>query len=212
MITIEQIKAARGLLEWRQEDLAVASGLSLPAINNLERRIALPRVETVKAIQAAFEQAGIEFTEGPGLRLRGDSIKTHIFEGKESIFRLWNDMLETLPNGGERLMNGINEKIFDDLAGKKRFRDMMKRFAEKGIKSRIFSLTGDTYFVEPVTHYRWVSEEQFSTTPFFLYGNKYAILLAEPVQRVLLIENAGIAESFRTQFNKIWAKATTPNT
>ena len=210
MITIEQIKAARGLLEWRQEDLAVASGLSLPAINNLERRIALPRVETINAIQTAFEQAGIEFTDGPGLRLRGNSIKTQVFEGKESIFRLWNDMLETLPNGGERLINGVNEKIFDDLAGKKRFRDMMKRFEEKAIKSRILTLKGDTYFVEPISHYRWVPEEQFSTIPFFLYGNKYAILLTEPIQRVLLIENASITESFRTQFNKIWEKAASP--
>ena len=86
----------------------------------------------------------------------------------------------------------------------------MKRFEEKAIKSRILTLKGDTYFVEPISHYRWVPEEQFSTIPFFLYGNKYAILLTEPIQRVLLIENASITESFRTQFNKIWEKAASP--
>jgi transcriptional regulator with XRE-family HTH domain len=210
MISIEQIKAARALLEWTQDNLAKASGLSLPAINNLERRIALPRVETLRAVQTAFEQAGIEFTEGPGVRLRGDSIKTHVFEGKESIFRLWNDMLETLPKGGERLLNGIDERMFDALAGKKRFREMMKKFAGRNIVSRILVREGESYFVEPRSHYRWVPEVHFSTIPHFVYANKYAILLAKPVQRVLLIENAGIAESFRAQFNKVWAKAGTP--
>ena len=35
MITSEQVKAARGLLRWNQQDLAAASGISLPAISKL---------------------------------------------------------------------------------------------------------------------------------------------------------------------------------
>ena len=34
MITIEQCRAARGLLGWTQQDIADASGLSKTAINN----------------------------------------------------------------------------------------------------------------------------------------------------------------------------------
>ena len=36
-ICLEQIKAARSLLNWSQEDLAKKSGYSLATINNIER-------------------------------------------------------------------------------------------------------------------------------------------------------------------------------
>ena len=60
MISIEQIKAARALLDWTQDELAVAADLSKPSINTLERRIANPKVETLNAIQKALEKAGAE--------------------------------------------------------------------------------------------------------------------------------------------------------
>ena len=37
MITIGQCRAARGLLDWTQQDLAEACGLSKTAINNFEK-------------------------------------------------------------------------------------------------------------------------------------------------------------------------------
>jgi transcriptional regulator with XRE-family HTH domain len=51
MISIQQIKAARALLEWRQEDLAKKSGLSLAAINKLERGLVSPRQFTLNILQ-----------------------------------------------------------------------------------------------------------------------------------------------------------------
>jgi hypothetical protein len=73
MITSEQVRAARGLIRWEQKDLSAASGISLPAIKRLEQ---LPgplaaQSRTVEAIIAAFEKAGVEFTNGgrPGVRL-----------------------------------------------------------------------------------------------------------------------------------------------
>ncbi len=73
MIKGNQIRAARALLGWKQSDLAQASGLSLTALNNIERGAADPRVSTLGAIQAALEAAGVEFTDGdaPGVRMRG---------------------------------------------------------------------------------------------------------------------------------------------
>ncbi len=72
MITSEQVRAARGLIRWEQKDLSAASGISLPAIKRLEQ---LPgplaaQSRTVEAIIAAFEKAGVEFTNGgqPGVK------------------------------------------------------------------------------------------------------------------------------------------------
>ena len=76
-VSIRQIKAARALLDWTQEDLAAASGVSEPTIKRLEANDDPEiggRPETAEKIQLALEAAGIYFIEenggGPGVRLR----------------------------------------------------------------------------------------------------------------------------------------------
>jgi len=75
-ISIRQVKAARALLAWSQEDLAAASGVSIPTIARLEASDGPVggRAATVTAIRAALEAAGVEFIEpnggGPGIRLK----------------------------------------------------------------------------------------------------------------------------------------------
>ena len=74
IVSIRQIKAARALLEWSQERLAEASGVSIPTIKRLEAQAGDlgGRAETVAKIVTALEAAGVEFTNGdqPGVRLR----------------------------------------------------------------------------------------------------------------------------------------------
>lgn len=77
MIDSAQIRAARALLGWKQTDLAAASGVSEISIKNIERGATDPRASTLRAIQAAFEEAGLVFMErgqtpsgGPGVRLK----------------------------------------------------------------------------------------------------------------------------------------------
>ena len=72
MATIEQIKAARALLAWSQEDLAVRSSVSLPTVRRLEARSKLRVSDAIRLkVKSALEAAGIEFTNGdaPGVRL-----------------------------------------------------------------------------------------------------------------------------------------------
>jgi predicted transcriptional regulator len=73
-ITSELIRAARALLRWEQQDLARASGVSLPTIKRLEVSpgILAAHSSTVTALRRALESAGIEFINGsaPGVRLK----------------------------------------------------------------------------------------------------------------------------------------------
>src|SRR5215472_8684633 len=75
LITIEQIRAARGLLGWSQSELATRAGLSLPTVKRLEAGFG-PRVsdEARAKLQRAIEAAGVQFIDenggGPGVRLR----------------------------------------------------------------------------------------------------------------------------------------------
>jgi transcriptional regulator with XRE-family HTH domain len=75
VITIEQMRAARGLLGWSQSELAKRAGLSLPTVKRVEAG-AGPRVsdEARRRIQQALEMGGAQFIAenggGPGVRLR----------------------------------------------------------------------------------------------------------------------------------------------
>lgn len=59
-ITPRQIRAARAMLEIKQKDLAVAAGISLATLNNIERNVADPRASTLAAIERALSTVGIE--------------------------------------------------------------------------------------------------------------------------------------------------------
>ena len=76
MITGRQIRGARGFLRWSINELAQASGVSVPTVQRLEMDDGIPsgRSQTLADIKNALELAGIEFIgtpeEGPGVRIR----------------------------------------------------------------------------------------------------------------------------------------------
>jgi transcriptional regulator with XRE-family HTH domain len=68
MIEPAQIRAARALLGWRQEDLSKASGVGAATVRRVEssNSRATSYVSTLSRIQAAFETAGILFIDDDG--------------------------------------------------------------------------------------------------------------------------------------------------
>jgi predicted transcriptional regulator len=80
-VSIRQIKAARSLLAWSQEQLAAAAEVSIPTIKRLEAQDGPlgGRDETSAKIRSALETAGVEFIDenggGPGVRLRERQVK-----------------------------------------------------------------------------------------------------------------------------------------
>jgi predicted transcriptional regulator len=80
-VSIRQIKAARALLTWSQEELATAAKVSVPTIKRLEATDGPlgGRSETANKIKVALQTAGIEFLDenggGPGVRLKKPSKK-----------------------------------------------------------------------------------------------------------------------------------------
>ena len=74
MISPNQCKAARALLGWTQEQLAVTAGIGISTVRDFELGQRKPIARNRQAILDAFSAAGIEFIGknggGPGLRLR----------------------------------------------------------------------------------------------------------------------------------------------
>jgi transcriptional regulator with XRE-family HTH domain len=77
MITSAQCRAARGLIGWSQQDLAIEARIGVVTVHQLEAGTSQPRRATLDVIRRAFEAAGVEFIDenggGPGVRLRKQS-------------------------------------------------------------------------------------------------------------------------------------------
>jgi transcriptional regulator with XRE-family HTH domain len=77
ILTPEQCRAARGLLDWTQEELAERAGVSRSTVRDFEKgRHELQRA-TAAQIVLALEQAGVLLIPademGPGVRLSGNA-------------------------------------------------------------------------------------------------------------------------------------------
>ena len=74
MINSAQIRAARGLLKWTQAALAHKASLSVVTLNMVESDTVDPRASTLRAIETALAEGGVEFigdeTGGLGVRFR----------------------------------------------------------------------------------------------------------------------------------------------
>ena len=74
MVTAAQCRAARGLLDWSQQELADRAGLGIVTIRQIEADITDPRRATLAVLKQAFERAGMEFIDenggGAGVRIR----------------------------------------------------------------------------------------------------------------------------------------------
>lgn len=74
MITSAQCRAARGLLDWSQQQLADAAKVGVVTVRQFEGGGSQPRNATLDVLRRALEAAGVVFIDqngnGPGVRLR----------------------------------------------------------------------------------------------------------------------------------------------
>ncbi len=210
MITIEQIKAARGLLEWTQDDLAHYAKISRPTLTKIECRQGKPHTGTLLKIQACLEMAGVEFIPG-GVRLVQEMLKVKLFDGESAVVRMLQDVYrEHEHEGGIVRFYGLSEHRFAKALGKQKAESMIKHNTKLDIEERLLMLEGDDYFIQPKSCYRWLTKEQFTQVPYYVYGNKLAMVIWEPAIKIVVIENAQIAASYRQHFDYFWEHASKP--
>jgi len=210
MITIKQIRAARGLLNWTQKDLGNKAGVSREAIKNIENEISRPRKDTIREIQNAFEVHGVEFLSGDGVRISDATV--HILHDENGIKGLWDDIYETLVNHNNKevlIANNtepmhLGEEITEYLD------KHLKRLKAAKITEKIMCCEGDTNFLGPITAYRWIPKDNFCDSPTFIYGDKVAMLIWGPPAKVTIINDPQYAESIRNLFKFSWDRARIP--
>lgn len=208
MIKPEQSRAARGLLNWTQQDLADAAGLSKGSILKFERGGQEVLASNIEVISQAFASADIEFPDEYSIRKRTDHVA--LLKGPDALKNLWADILCTLKEtGGEVLITNVNEKRTEDIEHQA-LHNHLKKLQEYGITERLLSCVDDAYFLMPQECYRWISKELFTFgTSTYVYKNKVALQLWQSSMIILVqSEEAYIAE--KSRFEDLWSRALLP--
>ncbi|WP_095203408.1 helix-turn-helix domain-containing protein [Mesorhizobium carmichaelinearum] len=94
-LTVEQCRAARGLLDWSQARLGAKAQVSEGTVRDFEKSKRVPAGDMLVAMRSALETAGVAFLSdgetihgGPGVRLKtSTSSRTHIQDGEAGIIQ-----------------------------------------------------------------------------------------------------------------------------
>lgn len=207
-ITTAQIRGARGILNWSQHDLSERTGISATSIGSIENGQSIPRENTLNAIRKAFEDSGIEFMPNQGIRVRSGDVQ--IFRGRSGFLDFMKDVYETLETSEARnaYVSNVDEGEFLKWMGDAS-EDHLKKVSQlSGLNYKILVKDGDKYL--PATsyaEYRSMPREQFSSVPFYVYGDKLAILLFETEPTIIIMNYAAVANAYKLQFDALWRTA-----
>ncbi len=205
-----QIKAARALLDWSQEHLAHASTLSIATIRKLELGNISPRGKTNELIRKAFEDAGLEFIDPNGVRQRPDEIA--VFRGEEGSKGFFDDIYQTcLKARCDIVQVWPSAQPFLRMIGNYReyHAERMKAIADR-YKIRSILTEDSEGLVSTYCEHRFLSRHFVDSVPFYVYGDKYAIIpcFQEDESKIIVIQSRMASQAFRRQFNSMWERAT----
>lgn len=209
MITRDQVRAARALLDWSLADLSERSGIGGQAISKFENGETDPLAKTVQKLQAVLEDAGIEFMDNDGLRRKAGDVT--VYRGHEGFTQFRKDVLNTAKAGPlDICVSNVDERNFSRWGGA----DMNAKYREEMSKidtvtCRIIVQEGDRNFVASgFAEYRWASAGDFGDVPFYIYGDKTAIIpFQEDELHIFIIHHALITKFYRQQFELNWNRS-----
>jgi transcriptional regulator with XRE-family HTH domain len=209
LISAKQIKAGRALLDWVQDDLAGATGLSVTTIRNLESGDMSPRGSTMHVIRVAMESSGIEFTDGEGVRRRSDEIR--IYQGLDSCDAFFEDMLQTV-QGKVTDISVIfkSREAFTESCNIKNGKlGRLETLSNHAVIKCLLTEAIEPPVTSPKFQLRIIMKQLICPFSFFVYGSKYAIVLMEPSGsfRFIVFNAMGAAQDHRNYFYALWDMA-----
>ncbi len=204
LITPALCRAARAMLKWQQTDLAKKARLSLTAINYFEREIGATRENTHRALQTAFEEQGIEFLSGGGLRQVDEIAEILRFSGKKCISDLDRYIMQTpLKPGDEILLSSCDEEQWKDPQHLQSAKTFHAWIEQRKLKIKRLVPDSKKIFPQSFHAFRILPPEMIGRIAYTIWGPKIAFILWKKKQ-VIVIHNNAVAETFRNQFNYHW--------
>ena len=112
-----QIRAARSLVNWSQEELAKAAGVALTSVRDIEGEKRAANSGTVANVRRALENEGVEFLAGaaeygPGVRLVGN--RPNLIR-RPTVVTMWEGMPIEVEFKGKTFDAFISYEVLSDL-------------------------------------------------------------------------------------------------
>ncbi|MDD3183155.1 MAG: helix-turn-helix domain-containing protein [Alphaproteobacteria bacterium] len=175
MISAQQIRAARAMLNWSQETLAEESGLSLATIYNLEKGHLSPR--SLLELRKAFESKGIEFFGRNGVNRRPDDFRQYAgHDGTEEFFA---DLLSVARDEEREFMAVFPSQEALALALGVEPSGNLGRLEQLGRIAKVRCLLSDIrnsgLFI-PCFQFRAIARSPGTPFSVLVYGNKFALI------------------------------------
>lgn len=211
MITIEQCRAARGLLGWTQGDLALACGLSKTAINNFEMGRSDIKNISLAAIRKAFEARDIEFLNGSGLKKRSETFS--VLRGEGAFEMLLGDIVASLkgfadPQGSEVLAMNVDDRFMRKTSPTKVL-EYLQELEAMGVTQRVLCAPGYDSILGPPHNCRWIERDSVHLTHMaFVYADKIAWPLWGE-NMILIMQSRDMQGAEAERFDFIWKNAQT---
>lgn len=208
MISAEQVRAARAMLDWSQDVLAKESGLSLATIHNLEKGNI--SAKSSGEIRKIFENKGFEFHGNTGVNRRCEETMT--FHGRDSIEKFYEEMLMTLKekNCSVAAVFKSQERLACCLgatktSGLERLQEISKHAP---VKCLLTDARQSSPFI-PWFQFRTFNQHQIIPWSTFIYDNKSVLVLT--ANRVdftfFVIKSVDSAKDGLKEFDQHWDTA-----
>ncbi len=169
VITVEQIKAARALLNWKQSDLAARSGLSLPSINNIERYLGSPRLSTLQTIRHTLQAAGITFLGNNGVQKHAEIFEMIEHQGDDFMRKLNDDLFLCMRTPADEVcMLGIDDRLYVKYTPEESI-DYYHHQIKTEFRDRMLFRDDDDFFISRPESCRWISPALLGVIPYYVY-------------------------------------------
>ncbi len=221
MVSAAQLRAARGLLDWTRADLARIADVSPETIKNIEHGTFRPQEATTEAILRAFTTHDVVFTENDGVQIRKDAVIK--FDGIAGFKKFIDDVFEEEKKPGARLggdkpvcVSSFDDRQFDKFLGEHYAAHAQRVIALGDVKVRVLVQEGPYHCLPEekagtggFREYRYNPHQAIGNVPFYVYGDKLAIMIFEEGKEpsIVVIANELVAKTYREMFEVLWKAA-----
>jgi len=217
ILSPSQCRAARGLLNWSQEDLAKRTGLHKQTISNFEAERSTPSKSSLENISYTLETGGVELIDMDGTKRK--TFGSRILKGRSGLYEMYEDYYKTIAVDKDFrdfwLYNGISYVVADALG--EGYREMhverMIPYLDKLHMRVVIKQGDDIYWGSDYAYYRWISNKYFNDKTIYVYGSRVALIDFNNEITINLIDSDEFADTQRLFLSTIWeTKAFEPKT
>lgn len=207
-----QCRAARGLLDWSQPDLATRCGVHVQTISGFEKDATTPSKRTLKKITDVLEAHGIEFLESDGLRRKESPIT--VLRGSDGFEAFLDDVYNTAIQFGtpsspvEIFLSNVYHLNWIKWMGETLWENHVARMTrdQAVMDVRIMIKDGDRNFpAKAYSKYKWLPADMFNDKSFYSYHDKLAFLnFQRDDVEITIMEQGDFARGYRQLFLATW--------